>query len=1383
MRVPVFKNAPTPERVFSHQFFKSNRLLFSLLILSCIDGSILGSTSSSGSGSNTEQQNQNHVGNVKVSFPNLVATSATGETTFLNGGTFLAEGGSGKLGDLTATSLRKEEGLLKESFAESPVSSASFTEDTLLDVHLSGRVLDSPSPSSPSSSSPSSPPSTRVDSEVPLNIVDEDAPSSSSSSTSSVVSRLAQRRATSAEKKLSLLVDENRKLKSQISSLQKTIEDEGVETARRLNHAEELKLISEQRKLAEIEMEKSTKDVQAAKLAFEAADALREAAKANESAALTQLEAAQVGVQESRIRSSLLELELQKAASDAAKSAELSRQLEMQKQIADASAIQWEAIKASAEANATRMKAEAEVASSGLQKAESERRAAEALAKAESETRIAAELQASLKDSEVALKTAESLKAEAEARAAEADVGRWKAEYDSLRQRHENIEERISMESFAQEALGAINETKQLLASARETALKSRDVDVEKLKLQVELAKHDASAAAARQEAAAKELAKAEALKASSLAIAESKRLELEAATAEAQRAESAALKAKATAEDATSKLKAAEADVLARKLAAESAQAREREAAARLSIAEAEAKIKSEERMRAEAAAVEAAAISAAARANATAEMARAASASREVDIEKAHLLRIEAEVKVASESIRLVADQRALREAELKIAQEKTAYAENEWARSVQLVTIASETTAQLELSARIAAHNATQAVQYRMAKESEAVAATMAVQLEMEKAAFEAAKADVLEAEKRQLQAKAEATKALSDYEYARASAERDIERARSDREVASIRANEEARLNELREEDKFVRSREAARREIEEALSRTKEQERLKAELELLEARKGVDLEIAKERAAVEVEGRIREARENEDVHARAEELRLIADRNKTLAAVQSALDGIGRGLHLLATDYLQTVLLSIAAIAASIYGARESFVLIRNELSRALGQPVLVRETSRVAGLQGYLDSLFSFLLCGMCSITRPSSIGTWLLLWGKQTNNVALDPSELNPFADVIMNNDLEEQVRILASATRNAHANRAPLRHAMFYGPPGTGKTMVAQRLARHSKLEYAIMSGGDVAPLGPSAVSELNKLFQWAKSSPRGMILFIDEAEAFLGSRSRTAMSEDLRNVLSTLLAHTGEQSSHFMLILATNRPGDLDSAVADRVDESIFFGAPGVDERKRMAKFYFYKHISNRSQYTLPGSSFIPSSINPVPTLAQIKALETVYGTRNKKMRTRGLCNVFSSCSRQGPPRIQISNDVTTELLDQLAVDTGGFSGRQIAKLIIGIQASAYSGALAKNSISKKKQSLGGGEEGREDKERKIGQEIVHEDDEDHSQFKLSAATIQSAIQQEQRKLDQRKGTSSSSYSVVRSPNASDPASAFFASSSGGSNERED
>lgn len=62
--------------------------------------------------------------------------------------------------------------------------------------------------------------------------------------------------------------------------------------------------------------------------------------------------------------------------------------------------------------------------------------------------------------------------------------------------------------------------------------------------------------------------------------------------------------------------------------------------------------------------------------------------------------------------------------------------------------------------------------------------------------------------------------------------------------------------------------------------------------------------------------------------------------------------------------------------------------------------------------------------------------------------------------------------------------------------------------------------------MTGGDVGPLGKDAVNEMNKLFNWANHSKRGLILFVDEAEAFLRQgRGATAgaMSEDVRNVLS--------------------------------------------------------------------------------------------------------------------------------------------------------------------------------------------------------------------------------------------------------------------
>ena len=71
---------------------------------------------------------------------------------------------------------------------------------------------------------------------------------------------------------------------------------------------------------------------------------------------------------------------------------------------------------------------------------------------------------------------------------------------------------------------------------------------------------------------------------------------------------------------------------------------------------------------------------------------------------------------------------------------------------------------------------------------------------------------------------------------------------------------------------------------------------------------------------------------------------------------------------------------------------------------------------------------------------------------------------------------------------------------------------------------------MDYAILTGGDVAPLGKDAVTEIHKVFDWAQSSRKGVLLFVDEAEAFLRRRAPGVMSEDLRNALNAFLFRTG-------------------------------------------------------------------------------------------------------------------------------------------------------------------------------------------------------------------------------------------------------------
>ena len=50
-------------------------------------------------------------------------------------------------------------------------------------------------------------------------------------------------------------------------------------------------------------------------------------------------------------------------------------------------------------------------------------------------------------------------------------------------------------------------------------------------------------------------------------------------------------------------------------------------------------------------------------------------------------------------------------------------------------------------------------------------------------------------------------------------------------------------------------------------------------------------------------------------------------------------------------------------------------------------------------------------------------------------------------------------------------------------------------------------------------------------------------------------------------LRAALNAALFRTGDQSRDFAVVLATNRPADLDPAVLDRMDEALEFPLPGA------------------------------------------------------------------------------------------------------------------------------------------------------------------------------------------------------------------------
>lgn len=50
--------------------------------------------------------------------------------------------------------------------------------------------------------------------------------------------------------------------------------------------------------------------------------------------------------------------------------------------------------------------------------------------------------------------------------------------------------------------------------------------------------------------------------------------------------------------------------------------------------------------------------------------------------------------------------------------------------------------------------------------------------------------------------------------------------------------------------------------------------------------------------------------------------------------------------------------------------------------------------------------------------------------------------------------------------------------------------------------------------------------------QVFDWAATTRKGVLLFVDEADAFLRRRSTEHMSEELRNALNAFLYRTGKR-----------------------------------------------------------------------------------------------------------------------------------------------------------------------------------------------------------------------------------------------------------
>jgi len=159
-----------------------------------------------------------------------------------------------------------------------------------------------------------------------------------------------------------------------------------------------------------------------------------------------------------------------------------------------------------------------------------------------------------------------------------------------------------------------------------------------------------------------------------------------------------------------------------------------------------------------------------------------------------------------------------------------------------------------------------------------------------------------------------------------------------------------------------------------------------------------------------------------------------------------------------------------------------------------------------------------------------------------------------------------------------------------------IFYGHPGTGKTMTAHSLAKSLKRQVLSFDCSKILSMyvGESE-KNVRKIFdtykdltQKTKTEP---ILFLDEADQFLGSRSSgvTSGADQMHNQMQNIFLEQIE-SFEGVLIATTNLLENIDMAFSRRFNYKIEFKKPSKSQRKKLWELILPKNAEYEKNFSI-------------------------------------------------------------------------------------------------------------------------------------------------------------------------------------------------
>ena len=193
-----------------------------------------------------------------------------------------------------------------------------------------------------------------------------------------------------------------------------------------------------------------------------------------------------------------------------------------------------------------------------------------------------------------------------------------------------------------------------------------------------------------------------------------------------------------------------------------------------------------------------------------------------------------------------------------------------------------------------------------------------------------------------------------------------------------------------------------------------------------------------------------------------------------------------------------------------------------------------------------------------------------------------------------------------------------------------LLYGPPGTGKTMLAAATANEMDGYFINVDASSMMSkwLG-EAEKNVSKLFSmarhYAEKEGKPVILFVDEVDSLLGSRSSEVGGEvRTKNQFLTEMDGVNGKGKDLMLYVigATNKPWSLDWPFLRRFQKRIYVSLPSLEAREALFKEYtepLRKSIRvNPAELAKMFDGYSASDIKDICQAAQIKTVHEIFNS---------------------------------------------------------------------------------------------------------------------------------------------------------------------